>query len=602
MAWGNESHGPEPDVEWSETQRGKVWETPIGDALNGLQNIPRRQPRLHQAAASTGAALHALCIACPRAEHIFSHLIGSFSRNEAHTEAPNPMEESEQGHNAPPVKSAMAESPTTQCTQNVAVDAYFEHFHALYPMIDELWFRAILSRKDRTDDGWVALSNMVLALGCIAVDDKSHLYYYERLRQVIGYNTFGSGNLEMLQALILLGGCYLHYVNSPNTASLILSTGFQMAISMGLHRDPTIQAGLKSCGAGNTRNPYSLPLVEVKRRTWWSLVCADLGTGIWSGRPKLNRWDSLTMDTALPSTTIAASSTSSISKSRAKGEDPEARDWYGTSLRYTAELAKILTKMGNCMARITPLTAQEVKSLDNQLQSQGQIHSVKWRHSINSCPRSVRVWQNMQHCYLLFARMAFRRPLLVRLAYDISLRSTMTSEDWEVVSGCQSMASELIGELSEKPKQSKIMAWYSSFLLFQACLVLLISIALASRMDTFDENMVDLWKQRMSKAILTFGELSPYTRPSDRYGEIIRALYDAVSRCDDTTQDDWQHAWTRQQDISQSTSEGLMPATSCWDWLDHAQDMATTGPFLDLFSNYFTFGQEGENWFIPPGE
>jgi len=92
---------------------------------------------------------------------------------------------------------------------------------------------------------------MVFSMGSIVAnksDDHSHVTFYNNAKDQLGIDTFGSGQLETLQAFILMGGYYLHYINRPNMANAI------------------------------------------RRRTWWSLFCLDTWASTTLGRPSMGRW------------------------------------------------------------------------------------------------------------------------------------------------------------------------------------------------------------------------------------------------------------------------------------------------------------------------
>ena len=104
----------------------------------------------------------------------------------------------------------------TRETEMASVEAYFAHVHVLVPMIDEVQFRANLASGARSDTPWLSLLNMVFALGSIAAMtclDTVHTIFYQRAERYLGLDSFGSGRLETIQALALMGGFYLHYCN-----------------------------------------------------------------------------------------------------------------------------------------------------------------------------------------------------------------------------------------------------------------------------------------------------------------------------------------------------------------------------------------------------
>lgn len=125
--------------------------------------------------------------------------------------------------------------------EQTSVNAYFNHVHCIVPLIDEADFRAQWSRGGREDRPWLALLNMVLALGSLSAgdsDDRSHSIYHMRAKEYLDFELLGTGCVESLQALCLLGGLYLHYKHAPNMAYTIMGAAYRIAIALGRHREP----------------------------------------------------------------------------------------------------------------------------------------------------------------------------------------------------------------------------------------------------------------------------------------------------------------------------------------------------------------------------
>lgn len=111
------------------------------------------------------------------------------------------------------------------------IDSYFAHIHLLMPMVDEDQFRHCYLYSIRKDSPWLGLLNMVLALGSLAsstCDNEEHIAFYQRARKHLDAETFGSGSLFVLQALGLLSGYYLHWLNRPNEANGIMGATLRM--------------------------------------------------------------------------------------------------------------------------------------------------------------------------------------------------------------------------------------------------------------------------------------------------------------------------------------------------------------------------------------
>lgn len=498
----------EGDHEWNEAPDGKESEPAVGDAVNGLTLEQSPSPL---GSSSISAMLSALLVLCPPAKDRFLDLSRSFPQKQR-----QPPRESDALKVSPQhVSGGSTSIPPLLSTQQATIDGYFEQIHSLVPILDEAWFRTTLSSEERTDDGWKALSNIVFALGSIANgDDESHLIYYNRAREAIGYQTFASGSLELLQALILLGGVYLHYINAPNTAYLIMGTAFRMAIVMGLHRS-----------SSGRIYPGSVSRAELKNRIWWSLVSADSWQGMMSDRPKLIKWDALTTITPLPTKHSDPSiQYSGLGEPLPSGS--ELADWHRASLRSKVELCKIVYKIQDRTNQLPPLSAKEVLSFDNQLQLWNKSQPLGFQ-SGRSCPKELRHSRDLRRCCFLTSLLCISRPHLLNLM-NSATSHTFTSEDWKVVSLCLDTASMIIQEATSRSFHNKVSVWHSTFQLFQACLVLLFSITLAKRMERFSNSEICEWAQSLDRAIHTFKDMAPYKRPVDRYGEIIEVLYAGV--------------------------------------------------------------------------
>lgn len=156
------------------------------------------------------------------------------------------------------------------------IDSYFTHIHVFAPMIHEQTFRVTYLSNERTDSSWLALLNMVFAMGSVAAsgsDSDQDIIFYQRARQHLGLESLGSGHMETLQALTLMGGMYLHYRNRPNLASALLGAAIRIACSLGLHREFQSDEAHLSIER------------EVNRRTWWSIFVLDSWASTTLGRP-----------------------------------------------------------------------------------------------------------------------------------------------------------------------------------------------------------------------------------------------------------------------------------------------------------------------------
>jgi hypothetical protein len=70
--------------------------------------------------------------------------------------------------------------PSSLLCEKELIEAFFSTFHPYVPIIDELAFRQTFALQQRSDNRWLGLLNIVLALGSIAAHpatNKSHYLY-----------------------------------------------------------------------------------------------------------------------------------------------------------------------------------------------------------------------------------------------------------------------------------------------------------------------------------------------------------------------------------------------------------------------------------------
>lgn len=172
-------------------------------------------------------------------------------------------------------------------TDTQALDAYFLRFQPFAPMLDERSFRSTFRSGQRNDSRWLALLNIVLALGSIAAtnaNDHAHQTYFQRCMSNLNLGSLGTAHLETVQALGLIGGWYCHYVSKPTLAYSLLGVSLRMAMSLGLHRENSEHHSAH----GNAR----AFTIEIKRRVWWSLCCLEIWGSETLGRPGMGIFES----------------------------------------------------------------------------------------------------------------------------------------------------------------------------------------------------------------------------------------------------------------------------------------------------------------------
>ena len=162
------------------------------------------------------------------------------------------------------------------------LDAYFLNFQPFAPLLDEAAFRTTYIAGDRKDDRWLSLLNITLALGGIAAagaDDRMHRVYFERSMSYLNFSSLWIPNLEVVQALALIGGWYCHYISQPNLGYSLMGASLRMAVTLGLQREP-----YDSYLAVEAKTAFQ----EYKRRIWWSLSCLETWGHETLGRPSMD--------------------------------------------------------------------------------------------------------------------------------------------------------------------------------------------------------------------------------------------------------------------------------------------------------------------------
>ena len=403
-----------------------------------------------------------------------------------------------------PPPPAAEEAPGALREQR-CVDFYFENVHPIIPFLDEARFRAA-ARDGRRDASWQGLLYVVLALGSIASgSDTLHDVYYRRAQTVLNLETLGTGNLESLQALCLLGGLYLHYRNSPNTAFAVLGAAHRMAVALGLHREEAPHAAAAEHRA------------EAHRRTWWGLFCHDTWTSMSLGRPSCGRWDPATMDVALPGggTTVADADADAVAV-----------------LRASCALCLVCNRIQDRFAvPRRPLAADEALALDAELRAwYDALPPRLLRAGPAAAPhRFSTAGEFVRQRYQNVRLMLFRAVLYRRVADAADARPPAADEE-AVLERARDATTQAVESIALYWVPGRLHVWTSAWYLFQACMTPLLCLALhrSGRAPEPPERVAS-WHASVAKALEAFAEMRPWMRPSDRTPDVVAAIFEAVT-------------------------------------------------------------------------
>ncbi|KIV78181.1 hypothetical protein PV11_09924 [Exophiala sideris] len=468
--------------DWNEAQEQENPESQACDDVNGLSLNAHR--RSFMGISSTRAILRAMLKLKPSIQQELSKFFGRTSS------APTTL---------PASQNKTPHAPKTIIDEQTCIEAYFEHVQGIIPLLDEDEFRNHWVQGVRCDSAWLALLNMVLALGAVAAGgpgDKSDDFYYSRAKEHFNFEFLGIGSIESLQALCLLGGCYLHYRNSPNMAYAVMGAAFRIALALGLHREP-----VNADGSGLSTGGRKDPKLETRRRIWWCLFCLDTWGGMTLGRPTLSRWDPGAMDVSLPS----------------DFKDPTILAFF---LTCTQRFCVLATKMQQHFANINTWNCNGVQALDQEV--------LDWSESTPSpfppaCPERLITQQYMMQNRYLNLRLLLYRPALLSWAARTAPFNSLQPDEQYAIQQCRAIACQAIEYIASKMHPLlKVRIWTASWYLYQACLVLLLSLIIEPE---HAESWT--WRSMIEKTLDMFESMGPWSVAASRSKRVVAIIYGA---------------------------------------------------------------------------
>ncbi|KAL1837640.1 hypothetical protein VTJ49DRAFT_3560 [Mycothermus thermophilus] len=440
---------PGRDAEWDEERRGRDGIPAEADDINALSLSVDRQAS-YLGASSIKAALMVMLKVQPSLRNTLAA----------------PLSGVEMSHNFPAAVRQKPASSTSSSSQKeppqripwswkgqTLIDAYFKRIHVFIPMLDESSFRADYLEGQRTDAPWLALLNMVFAMGSIAAsksDDYNHVNYYNRAMEHLPMDALGSSHIETVQALALIGGYYLHYINRPNMANAVLGAAIRMASALGLHRESLAQS------------TNDIVAAETRRRTWWSLFCLDTWATTTMGRPSFGRWGPA-INIRPPEFGINANRDSS----QHAGILP---------LIENIKFCKIATQIQDMLA-IAPLLRPEDRcNLDAQLVA--WYTSLPWLlRTTDPCAEPLYMARCIMKWRYQNLRMLLHRPVLLSLASSgLNPHTQACDADLAAIETCRDLAAQTIEDIAREWARNQMSGWNAVWFLYQAAMVPLVSV------------------------------------------------------------------------------------------------------------------------------
>ncbi|OIW32528.1 fungal-specific transcription factor domain-containing protein [Coniochaeta ligniaria NRRL 30616] len=478
---------PSRDTEWDEERRGRDPIPAEADDVNALSLTVDRQTS-YLGASSIKAALMVMLKVQPG---LRSSL------------AP-PLNSVELAHNYPVIRQKSAAPKDLQRIPwswkgQTLIDAYFKRIHVFIPMLDETTFRADYLEGQRFDAPWLALLNMVFAMGSIVAmkgDDYNHINYYNRAMEHLPMDAFGSSHIETVQALALIGGYYLHYINRPNMANAVLGAAIRMASALGLHRESLAQGGSDIAAA------------ETRRRTWWSLFCLDTWATTTMGRPSFGRWGPA-INIQPPEFGINA------------GRDSSAHAGI-LPLIENIKFCKIATQVQDMLA-ISPLLRTEDRcNLDNQLDN--WYTNLPWLlRTTDPCAEPLYMARCIMKWRYQNLRMLLHRPILLSLASSGLNPHTQACEtDIAAIETCRELAAQTIEDIAREWTRNQMSGWNAVWFLYQAAMVPLVSV-----FWQWGSPRVPEWLKQIETILELLEAMEEWSMAARRSREVVWRMYEA---------------------------------------------------------------------------
>lgn len=475
---------PTGDTEWDEERRARDPIPAEADDVNALSLSVDRQTS-YLGASSIKAALMVMLKVQPQLRSALS--------------APLSTSEVSQSFPAARTKSGASKEPQRvpwSWKGQTLIDAYFKRIHVIIPMLDETSFRADYLEGQRFDSPWLALLNMVFAMGSIVAmksGDYSHVSYYNRAMEHLPMDAFGSSSIETVQALAIIGGHYLHYINRPNMANAVLGGAIRMASALGLHRESLAQSTNDGAAA------------ETRRRTWWSLFCLDTWATTTLGRPSFGRWG--------PAVNIR-SPEFGVNTTRDSSQHAGI-----LPLVENIKFCKIATSVQDMLA-IAPLLATEDRhNLDGQLVN--WYSSLPWLlRTTDPCAEPLYIARCIMKWRYQNLRMLIHRPVLLSLAS--SNATAATEADIAAIEICRELSKHTVDDIAREWSRNQMSGWNAAWFLYQAAMVPLVSV-----FWQWNSTRVPDWHKQIEAVVELLEAMEDWSLAARRSREVVTRMYEA---------------------------------------------------------------------------
>ncbi|CAK7236391.1 hypothetical protein SBRCBS47491_009620 [Sporothrix bragantina] len=484
----------------------------IADDVNAL-SLPARHLSSYLGVSSMQAALKVLAWLRPE---LNTHL--SLRNNQQ-------LHSSHSSHSSHSDRQQPTRTPGSQTiSERQLLDAYFANFQPFAPLIDEATCRATFLSGHRKDDRWLALFNILLALGSITAagvdNNHDHRTYFARSMRCLNFCVLGNPSLEAIQTLGLMGGWYCHYISQPNLAYALMGAALRMAVTLGLQHEPP----------PNNRYPgYQ----EHKRRIWWSLCCLETWGQETLGRPSMDFFGA----------GITVKLPQMLDKENYMAVLP---------LVENVHFVKIASKIQQSLTALPTLTHADMLGLDDQL--------LQWWTSLPPvlkdyvpCPEALYAARTVMRWRFYNQRLLLYRPKLLHFAMCRIPLMAIKDEERIAVQRCGDIARVAIEDIaattaldmgqttqenhkSQMGQMSRMIAWNAVWMIFQATVVPLILLAAASVPGADDD--AEACKAQVQTAMAALDRMRPYVHTAERSLGMVSGILEMLTGATTTTDND----------------------------------------------------------------
>lgn len=475
----------------------------ITDDVNALSLSVKRQTS-YLGISSVTAVLRVILWLDPEAQAFFTKTPDATHAPSRATSSPPELDPSNETSTPRP-----GEKSSSAWDEIPLINSYFNYVHPLAPLIDELEFRDNYMTHARSDERWQLLLNTVLALGSMTssshCEERGHKIYWLRAKQFLSVETLGTAHIETVQALALLSGLYLHYIQQPNLANSLMGSALRLATALGLHRD-------YSEGIDPAKRDKAGRSIEIRRRVWWSVFVLDAWAGYGLGRPSMGRM-SHAISAKPPQVAI--------------NPNPQVL----ALIQENASFCMISTKMEDSLAHSPIIADAERTALDSAFAEWYKSSSVQ-----NNTPRAqpgephgISVIKNILRWRCLLCRILIHRPVLLWAAMRKTSFVLLPEEKRHAIRTCRETTSELINDIAVTWRVSRPCAmsgWHATWLLYQALMVPLLCLFA----DKSDEEWCERDRYMIEVGLTAFVELRSWSQTAGRSSEVISRIYQASKR------------------------------------------------------------------------